>query len=389
MNKRSCYPEVADVIRAYGAHYRKNHKLPKHHHKVLNALEQCRTSALGGHVEACDSCGHERISYNSCRNRHCPKCGALARERWLMAREDELLPAPYFHVVFTVPDELNDLVQMNTRVLYTLLFRTVSETLQTLSRDPKHLGANIGMICVLHTWGQNLMDHPHIHCIIPGGGLSTDRKRWIASRKDFFLPVKVLSRMFRGKLLHHLKGAYQTGTLQYAGTQQKFSRTIDTLYRREWVVYAKEPFGGPQQVLAYLGRYTHRVAISNDRIVSIADGRVTFQWRDYRDDGKSKLMTLKAAEFIRRFLLHVLPRGLCKIRYYGIMSNRKRKSSLARCRELLGGSDIVRTCGDAKVSEWIELLYKLTGIDIRVCPECNKGKMALRRMLLPMQAQAP
>ncbi len=212
MNKRSCYPEVADVIRAYGAQYRKNHKLPKHHHKVLNALEQCRTSALGGHVEACDSCGHERISYNSCRNRHCPKCGALARERWITAREEELLPAPYFHVVFTVPDELNDLVQMNTRVLYTLLFRTVSETLQTLSRDPKHLGANIGMICVLHTWGQNLMDHPHIHCIIPGGGLSTDGKRWIASRKDFFLPVKVLSRMFRGKLLHHLKGAYQTGT---------------------------------------------------------------------------------------------------------------------------------------------------------------------------------
>jgi hypothetical protein len=389
MNKRSHYPEVADVIRAYGAHFRKKHKLAMHHHKVLNALAQCRTSALGGHVDACDSCGHERISYNSCRNRHCPKCGSLARERWITARQDELLPVSYFHVVFTVPDELNHLVQMNTRLLYTLLFRTVSETLQTLSRDPKHLGAEIGMICILHTWGQNLMNHPHIHCIIPGGGLSSDGRRWISSRKDFFLPVKVLSRMFRGKLLHHLKGAYQKGALQYAGTQMKFSRGIDALYKREWVVYAKEPFGGPQQVLAYLGRYTHRVAISNDRIVSITDGRVTFRWRDYRDVGKTKLMMLDAAEFIRRFLLHVLPRGLCKIRYYGIMSNRKRKSSLARCRELLGGSGIVRACCDVIASQWIELLLKLTGIDIRVCPECNKGKMALRRMLLPIQALAP
>lgn len=301
--------EVADVIRTYGADYRATHRLPKHHHNVLNALERCRTAALGGHVDVCDKCGHERISYNSCRNRHCPKCGALAKERWLLAREQELLGVQYFHVVFTVPQELNHLVLTNARVMYQMVFQSVAETLLTLGKDPKHLGAHIGVIAVLHTWGQNLMDHPHVHCIVPGGGLSADGTKWVASREHFFLPVKVLSRLFRGKMLSHLKLAYSAKRLKFVGEskeldkRQKFHDLLDSLYKKEWVVYAKEPFGGPRQVLAYLGRYTHRVAISNNRLVSISDGKVTFRWRDYRDASAEKLMTLDAGEFIRRFLL--------------------------------------------------------------------------------------
>jgi len=386
--------EVADVIRMHGAEYRARHRLPKHHHDVLNALERCRTAALGGHVDVCDRCGNERISYNSCRNRHCPKCGALAKERWLLAREQELLPVQYFHLVFTMPDELNHLVLTNARVMYQMLFRSVAETLLRLAEDPKHLGAHIGVIAVLHTWGQNLMDHPHVHCIVPGGGLSADGKRWIASRKGFFLPVKVLSRLFRGKMLHHLKRAYRMSLLKFLGEgkalsrQQAFRNLLDRLYKKEWVVYAKEPFGGPQQVLAYLGRYTHRVAISNNRLVSISDGKVTFRWRDYRDARAEKLMMLNAEEFIRRFLLHVLPQGLCKIRYYGIMSNRNRKMMLARCRELLG---ILPPEEDTRRPEvqWQELLLELTGIDVRLCPKCHTGQMIRRRILHPLSTHAP
>lgn len=389
-SERSQRVEVGDVIRKHGAEYRATHRLPKHHHDVLNALEQCRTAALGGHVDACDRCGHERISYNSCRNRHCPKCGALAKERWLAAREQELLPVPYFHVVFTIPEELNHLVLTNARVMFQMLFQTVAETLLTLARDPKQLGAHIGALAVLHTWGQNLTCHPHIHCIIPGGGLSADGKTWIACRERFFLPVKVLSRLFRGKMLHHLKRAYRTNALKFVGESRhvKLRTVVDSLYKKEWVVYAKEPFGGPQQVLAYLGRYTHRVAISNDRLMSMHDGRVTFRWRDYRDASTEKLMTLDAGEFIRRLLLHVLPKGLCKIRYYGIMSNRNRKMMLTRCRELLG----IRPARDddsAPPGTWQEVLLELTGIDIRLCPECHTGRMIVRRMLRPMRPQAP
>ena len=395
--------EVADIVRTYGADYRARHRLPKHHHDVLNALERCRTAALGGHVDVCDHCGHERISYNSCRNRHCPKCGALAKERWLLARERELLPVPYFHVVFTIPQELNHLVLTNARVMYQMLFYTVAETLLTLAKDPKHLGAHIGVIAVLHTWGQNLIDHPHIHCIVPGGGLSSDGKRWIASRERFLIAVKVLSRLFRGKMLHQLKRAYTTNKLKLLGQskelnrRQKFHQLLDTLYRKEWVVYAKEPFGGPRQVLAYLGRYTHRVAISNDRLVSIADGQVRFHWRDYQDGNTVKLMSLDASEFIRRFLLHVLPEGLCKIRYYGIMSNRNRKGMLAQCRELLGVPR-ARDDDSAPPGTWQEILLELTGIDLRVCPECHTGRMIVRRMLTslarrsglePIHAHAP
>jgi hypothetical protein len=294
-------------------------------------------------------------------------------------------------VVFTVPEELNHLILTNARVLYGMLLQTVAETLVTLARDAKHLGAHIGVLTVLHTWGQNLMHHPHVHCIVPGGGLSADGKKWIASREHFFVPVKVLSRLFRGKLLDHLKRAHSRKALKFVGEsatlsgREMFQRLFDRLYKKEWVVYAKEPFGGPRQVLAYLGRYTHRVAISNDRLVSMVDGTVTFRWRDYRDANTEKLMTLDAGEFIRRFLLHVLPQGLCKIRYYGIMSNRNRKTMLARCRRLLGVSSAQTSLSVA----WEELLLELTGIDIRVCPECHTGRMMMKRILKAERTHAP
>ncbi|MDI6809892.1 MAG: transposase, partial [Candidatus Eisenbacteria bacterium] len=272
--------------------------------------------------------------------------------------------------------------------------QSVAETLLTLARDPKHLGAHIGVLAVLHTWGQNLMDHPHIHCIVPGGGLSADGTRWIASRTHFFLPVKVLSRLFRGKMLDQLKGAYKANRLKLIGESKELNRPeifrtlLDKLYKKEWVVYAKEPFGGPRQVLAYLGRYTHRVAISNNRLVSISDGKVTFRWRDYRDASAEKLMTLDAGEFIRRFLLHVLPQGLCKIRYYGIISNRNRKMMLARCRKLLGVPPVQENTSAPQV-QWQELLLELTGIDVRLCPECQTGQMIRRRILHPLSTHAP
>jgi hypothetical protein len=389
--------EVADVIRAYGAAFRRDHRLPRHHLRVLSAIEQCRTAALGGHVERCDKCEYERISYNSCRNRHCPKCGALAREKWLAARKEELLPVPYFHIVFTLPDDLNDLAQINQREVYTILFRTASETLLTLARQPRHLGAEIGLIAVLHTWGQTLVEHPHLHCIVPGGGLSSDGRRWIGSRENFFIAVHVLSRVFRGKFLERLKKAYRAGELKCIGRtkhlsqRETFQQLLDRLYSKGWVVYAKQPFGGPEQVLAYLGRYTHRVAISNHRLVSMKNGTVTFQWRDYRDEsppagraGKTKLMTLEAQEFLRRFLLHVLPERFSKIRYYGILSSRRRGSDLTRCKLLLGMSPEQPLL---ERKPWQELLRELTGIDIRQCPHCHEGRMVNVRELAPHRTQ--
>ena len=382
--------EVADVVRAHSAAFRREHKLPRHHLRVLSAIEQCRTAALGGHVERCDKCSYERISYNSCRNRHCPKCGALGREKWLQARKEELLPVPYFHIVFTLPDELNDLAQINQREVYTILFHAASETLLTLARQPRHLGAEIGLIAVLHTWGQTLIEHPHLHCIVPGGGLSTDRTRWIASKENFFIAVHVLSRVFRGKFLEQLKKAYRAGRLKCIGrakllNQRKvFQQLLDRLYDKGWVVYAKKPFGGPEQVLAYVGRYTHRVAISNHRLVSMENGSVTFQWRDYRDERKTKLMTLEAQEFLRRFLLHVLPEGFCKIRYYGILSSRRRGSDLTRCKLLLGVNPAQQLL---EPKPWQELLRELTGIDVRQCPHCHEGRMVNVRELAPQRLQ--
>lgn len=329
--------EIADIFSKYGGACREKHKLPINTLKAMSAIEFCRTDKLGGHVDKCDECGHIRISYNSCRNRHCPKCQNLNKERWLEERKKELLPIQYFHVVFTLPDELNPLTLRNKKEIYTILFKASSETLLELSEDNKYLGANIGFISILHTWGQNLMDHPHIHSIVTGGGLSLDEKRWISSRKDFFIPVKVISKLFRGKFLYYLKKTYSSNNLKFDGTKKElaekkdFQKLIDKLYKKEWVVYSEPPFKNATYVLEYLGRYTHKVAISNHRILKIEDGKVTFKWRDYKDNNKNKAMTLDAFEFIRRFLLHILPRSFVKIRHYGTLSNRNRKAKLKKC----------------------------------------------------------
>ena len=374
--------ELQDIFERFGVDYRKNHPLPLNQLKTMNAIESCRTSVLGGHIDVCDSCGHERISYNSCRNRHCPKCQGLAKEQWLLERERDLLNIGYFHVVFTVPDSLNPIALQNQKVFYTILFKAASETLAELSRDPKYLGAEIGIISVLHTWGQNLMDHPHVHCIVPGGGLFFDGTRFVRSREKFFIPVKVLSRKFRGKFLAFLKEANQDGAFNFHGKLKplsgklKFQGLVDALYRKDWVVYCKKPFKSPWHVLRYLGKYTHRVAISNQRIVSLQDNRVTFAWRDYKDKGKTKLMTLEASEFIRRFLLHVLPNRFVKIRHYGILSNRNRNRKLRLCQKLT-----LSKIREVQKLSTVELLLKLTGLDLRVCPCCKQGKMITKQLL--------
>jgi hypothetical protein len=335
---------VADIIRAVGRSFiDKNQSwLNGLHLKVLSATERCRTAALGGHRDRCLRCGYTAaISYNSCRNRHCPKCQTNARDKWLAARNTELLPVPYVHVVFTLPHQLARLVFHNKKILYGLLFRASSETLLEIAADPKHLGADIGFLSVLHTWGQNLLGHPHVHCVIPAGGLSPDLQRWIHPRYRFFLPVKVLSRVFRGKFVDGLKRAFRRGELCFPGplkplAQEKaFRAFLRPLFRQDWVVYAKRPFGGPQHVLQYLARYTHRVAISNHRIVDFADGKVTFLWKDYAHGSKRRLMTLTAEEFLRRFLLHTLPRGFIRIRFFGFLASRRRAATLPLCQQLL------------------------------------------------------
>jgi hypothetical protein len=306
------------------------------------------------------------------------------KEQWIIERERDLLNVGYFHVVFTIPDSLNPIALQNQKVFYALLFKAASETLTELSRDPKYLGAEIGCISVLHTWGQNLMDHPHVHCIVPGGGLSFDGTRWVSSRKKFFIPVKVLSRKFRGKFLAFLKEAFQDESLGFHGKIEplsgklNFQKLIDRLYQIEWVVYCKKPFKSPWHVLRYLGRYTHRVAISNQRLVSFQDGRVTFQWRDYKEDNHTKLMTLDASEFIRRFLLHVLPYQFVKIRHYGILSNRNRNRKLRLCQKLT-----LSKIRESQKLSLTELLFKLTGLDLRVCPACGKGTMITKLILKP------
>lgn len=338
--------EVADIIRAAGDSFWAKYgaQLAWPHRKVLDAIARCRTSALGGHRDQCVRCGHQAISYNSCRNRHCPKCQGNARLKWLQARSSELLPVSYFHVVFTLPHQLSALALGNKRIIYDLLYRASSEAMLELARDPKHLGADIGFLGVLHTWGQNLEHHPHIHYVVPAGGLAADGSRWINGSERFFLPVVALSRVFRGKFTAVLQSLYKANKLQFHGSLQQvaspqgFQRFLQTLFASDWVVYAKPPFGGPDQVLKYLARYTHRVAISNYRLVDFRDGRVSFLWRDYTHGAKQKVMTLAAHDFLRRFLLHVLPGGLVRIRHFGLFANRKRGATLVRCRMLLAAS---------------------------------------------------
>jgi hypothetical protein len=335
--------EVADVIRHHGDAYRRTHDghLGRVERRVMSSIELCRTAALGGHTEACADCGLVRCAYNSCRNRHCPKCQGQARAEWLAARQAELLPVPYFHVVFTLPAPAAEIAFQNKEAVYAILFRTAAETLRTIAADPKHLGAEVGLVAVLHTWGQNLHHHPHVHCVVPGGGPSPDGTRWIGCRPGFFLPVRVLSRLFRRLFLDELRSAFEAGDLGFFGDLANlaeptaFIRRLRELRRVEWVVYAKPPLGGPAQVLAYLGRYTHRVAIANSRLVGMTDTDVAFRWRDYRHHGKAKVMILSTDEFIRRFLLHTLPDGFHRIRHYGFLANGHRAAKLALCRTLL------------------------------------------------------
>jgi hypothetical protein len=342
--------EVADLVRAAGDAFieRSRKWITWKHVKVLLAIARCRTAVLGGHLDECTRCGHRAISYNSCRNRHCPKCQAGARERWLEKRRRELLPTQYVHVVFTLPRHLAPLVLQNKKIVYDLLFRTSAETLLEVARDPKHLGAEIGFFSVLHTWSQKLELHPHVHCVVPAGGLSVDHTRWINPRYDFFLPVEVLSRVFRGKFHEAIKRAFHDGKLIFHGdlkllAQPKtFAAWLRPLFRKDWVVYSKRPFGGPEHVLRYLGRYTHRVAISNHRLVSFADGKVTFRWRDSAYNNEQKLMTLSLDEFLRRFLLHLLPQGFVRIRNFGFLANRRRATTLPLCFQLLGSTPLAK-----------------------------------------------
>jgi len=360
----------------------------------MRAIELCRTATLGGHKDQCDHCGHLEISYNSCRNRHCPKCQTLRKERWIEARSEDLLPIPYFHVAFTIPSELNPLLSMNRKILYDLLFRSLSETLAELANDPKHLGAEIGSIGILHTWGQNLMDHPHIHCIVTGGGLSSDKSRWVSSRKRFFLPVRVISALFKGKFLDFLKKCFKSGALVFPDRISHLKQPGDfeifmrRLYHQKWVVYCKPPFDGVKGVLQYLGRYTHRIALSNNRILNIRNGHVSFLWRDYADQNRLKTMTLKAEEFIRRFLLHVLPSRFVRIRHFGLLANRKRKETIALCRQILGEGN-PPTQQESRKETWQQQLFRICGIDVTRCPVCQIGRMCLIEPLLPYRCHGP
>lgn len=376
--------EVADIFRRYGEAYRNEHdgSLSTAQRRVMSAIEVCRTAALGGHVEECDNdnCGHQRISYNSCRNRHCTKCQSLARAEWIEERQSELLDCEYFHIVFTVPEEIATIAYQNKEVVYSILFRAAAETLRTIAADPKHLGAEIGFFAVLHTWGQNLLHHPHLHFVVAGGGLAPEGNHWISCRPGFFLPVRVLSRLFRRLFLKSLQKEFDSGKLKFFSSlealqdRKSFLRYLAPARKAEWVVYAKPPFAGPQQVLDYVGRYTHRVALSNDRLLDMENGEVRFRWKDYRDNNRQKTMTLTADEFIRRFLLHVLPHGFQRIRYYGFLGNRYRKQKLARCRLLLGMPDN-DTQDSEPSSDYRDRYEKLTGLSLWECPICHQGRM--------------
>ena len=376
--------EMADIVRQAGPDYIERHRseLAWPHLKVLRAIQNCRTAALGGHLDACLECGHQAISYNSCRNRHCPKCQTSAREQWLAARSAELLPVPYYHVVFTLPGALSALVLQNKRLLYNLLFRASAETLLEVAANPKHLGAQIGFLSVLHSWGQRLDHHPHLHCVVPGGGVSLEGWEWKnPPRRGFFLPVRVLSRVFRGKFVAGLKRLFRRRQLQFHGALRHlaearlFRRFLRSLFQSDWVVYAKKPFGGPEHVLQYLARYTHRVAISNHRLLSFAEGQVTFRWKDYAHGSKQRKMTLTTDEFLRRFLLHVLPGGFMRIRHFGFLANRQRGEHIARCRQLLASPNLSHSSAPTPARP---------APVRRLCPLCA-GVMEIRERLTAQQ----
>src|SRR5437660_5288707 len=365
--------ELADIFRSHGESYRRTHFLPASQRKVMRAVSVCRTQELGGHLKQCDTCGFEHPSYNSCRNRHCPKCQSLAKAKWLQKQTSELLPVGYFHVVFTLPHVLNGLILAHKKILFAVLFKAVSETLLEFGRS--RFKGTVGVIAVLHTWDQTLKDHFHIHCLIPAGALSLDHSRWIRARPNFLFPVTALSQLFRGKFLALLQQACGKGKIPAANNEIKASR------QKSWVVYAKKPFGSPQTVLDYLGRYTHRVALSNDRILNVQNGLVTFSYRDRKDGDRKKIMTLDAQEFIRRFLLHVLPDGFMRIRHFGFLANRAKKQALAQCRTLL---DLDPALPQSPILSAKDLLLKTTGIDLSRCPCCQDGTMIIVGDLAPI-----
>jgi hypothetical protein len=372
---------VAEVIRSCLDEFleRYSPQLIPEQRRALNDLVSCRTAALGGHVLGCPECGHQQIAYNSCGNRHCPTCQATAAARWLEARAAELLPVPYFHLVFALPDALDPIALANPRVVYDLLLRSAAETVLELAADSKLLGAQTGVLAVLHTWGQNLQFHPHVHCVVPGGGLSPDGTRWVASPSHFFLPVRVLSRVSRGKFLAGLRAAFAKGELRFAADQ--FGQALSAATHIDWVVYAKPPFGGPEQVLKYLARYTHRVAISNARLLDFEDGMVRFRYKDYAHGNRKRVMTLTALEFVRRLLLHVLPTGLQRIRHYGLLANRHRHEKLALCRRLLEPITATQSESSEEARKARESPSSIT--PTRVCPVCGAGRMIVIRELPP------
>jgi hypothetical protein len=380
--------ELADIVRAHGAAYRRTHVLSRAQRRALRAIAWCRTAVLGGHRAVCAACGAERITYNSCRNRHCPKCQRVATERWLAARRREVLPIPYFHVVFTLPHALNPLAQSHPRVMYRLLFQSAASTLVSFGRDPRHLGGDLGVTAVLHTWGQTLTQHVHVHCVVTGGALAPDGTRWIPARSTFLFPVRALTKVFRGRYLAGLRRAFDRGELHFSGgltalvEPTAFTAWLDDLRRHAWVVYCKPPFAGPEHVLAYLGRYTHRVALSNDRLLALADGRVHFRWRDYVDGDRVKIMALELDEFLRRFLLHVVPDGFVRIRHFGLLANRRRTRALAQCRRLL-----THPPPPADQPESVrDLMLRVTGIDIERGPVCQQGLLRHVEVLAPAPA---
>jgi hypothetical protein len=382
-------PEVADVFRVHGAAYLEAYgqSTSAEQKRVLRVLSDCRTAALGGHKKRCDVCGHKEFFYNSCRNRHCPKCQAAARAEWLEAQRADLLEVEYFHLVFTLPEALSPLFLQNRRALYGLLFSAASDTLLRIARDPKHLGAEIGFLMVLHTWGQNLHHHPHLHCVVPGGGISRDGSRWTPCRKGFFLPVRVLSRLFRRQFLRYLDAAFRAGKLSFHGRLEHLAEPdcwrefLRTLQDREWVVYSKPPFGGAEQVLKYLARYTHRVAISNQRLVSLEDGQVTFRWKDYAQGSRQRTMALPAVEFIRRFLQHVLPKGFVHIRHYGFLANRVRRVKILLCRRLLGQAETPASTSPDFTAEQGDLRAEKSPSEC--CPVCKTGRLVLVETIPP------
>ncbi len=370
--------EVADILREHISDYLAKYRMPPEHYKVVYDILNCRTAYLGGHIEECDNCGTQRNAYNSCRNRHCPKCQTITKERWLEARKAELLPVPYFHAVFTLPHELNPVILCNKKVMLRILFKAVSQTLLEFGANPENgLGGKLGFISILHTWDQLLNDHFHLHCLVPGGVLSDDRNQWIWCETDYLFPIQALSPVFRGKFIYYLNKAYQNnelifpGSTESVGTAGGFKAMVNSCYACDWVVDIRDPIEHPEYVLEYLARYTHRVAISNNRILSLENGKVTLAYKD-RDSGQTKQTTIDAVEFIRRFLLHVLPKGFMRIRYYGLFANRCKGKNIRRCRELLGLS---RDLPEAVKRSVQEMMLKLTGKDITLCHCCGKGTM--------------